>query len=49
MAPLPPGCKRFTVTRSIHGETVTLTVLAPTAQAASRIADERAAELREVR
>lgn len=46
---LPPGCKEFFLTRSLHGETVTLHVIAPTAQAASRIADERAAQLREVR
>lgn len=49
MRNLPPGCKPFTVTRSINGETISLTVIAPNRARACRIADERAAELRHVR
>lgn len=49
MRNLPPGCKAFTVARSINGETVTLSIIAPSKARACLIADERAAQMRNVR
>lgn len=49
MRNLPPGCKPFTVIRSINGETVELRIIAPNRAKACRIADDRAADLRRVR